>query len=131
MKLCYILMLLPSFSIFANNLFSQQAERAMSYLKIVQIKELAPNNSNAPNTLDGQFAIFGSQNSITHIALDASTTLKNNAGNELLLSLNADNPLQYTDSRGIAEYTVSGIIQTAQNNFSGTYYGTYNVTISY
>jgi hypothetical protein len=107
-----------------------------SYFKIMEIKSLNF-ETNPTNTLLahehlalGTFAIFANKNTPINISTQTNAVLTSQNGKEINMLFEHSNPIILTDSSGIMQYNVSGKLAQNNNN-SGLYYGTYNVTISY
>ena len=78
----------------------------------------------------GTFAIFANKNTPINISTQTNAVLTSQNGKEINMLFKHSNPIILTDSSGIMQYNVSGKLAQNNNN-SGLYYGTYNVTISY
>lgn len=80
---------------------------------------------------NGLFSISGERNRQVNIVVDTASTLRNENGQTLTLAIKGESSKQNLDGNGKKDYKVGGEINIAQNQASGNYTGTYNVTVSY
>jgi hypothetical protein len=76
-----------------------------------------------------EFGVAGEPNSNYNISVDASVSLSNgvDSANAILTAPATD----ITDGTGVDSFEVDGEIELAANQPSGTYTGTYNVSVNY